>query len=642
MNRINRWIFRFLSICGLQMQILVPVTLAQSPGFSEYAEKTSESGSAYSYAVSSKTYDVRSYELNLTIRPDPFLLQGKATIRLTLPAGTLDQVTFDLEDLLVDSVFQDGLPVNFILSSNELIVTPLTTLTSGDSGTFVIFYEGTPRYGLYRRQNSAGDTVIYSHSEPFDAHFWFPCNDDPNDKATLLLSVSMPSSYEIVSNGRNVGISAEAPGWQRTVWAENYPIATYLISVAAASYQVVEQIWSFDTITMPVNYYVYPADTGRGLAAVTATVSMLSFYSEFIGLYPFSEDKYAMVEVPFAEARGMENQTVTTMRDAAMDDFTVIAHELAHQWWGDAVTPVAFTDIWLNEGFASYFDALYTEYSDGESAFLKRMNDYKGLLFQDGSLAYPVYNPPPQYLFGRAVYFKGAWILHMLRSEVGEELFKTICRNYFQQYKYKNVTTADFIQICEMTSQTALQSFFDQWLNYSGIPDLYLSWWQNQQGVALTLQQMQPGLVYNLNLEILLQGFSSDTLITVSCHNSYTEYQIPFADRVQALILDPAKKVLQINNTPAYYQAREMALVAIYPNPIHDQVSILYQLDRVQHCSIEIWNILGEKVTTLLNEKQASGLHRYVWADIDLAVGTYFCVLRGTDQLKIKKIVILR
>lgn len=642
MNRYKRRILRVVVFSGPLLQILVPVTLAQLPGFSGYTEKVPVLSPDHSHAVSVKPYDVRSYALNLTIQPDPFLLQGSVTIRLVLPAGALDRLIFDLEGLPVDSVFQNGLPVNFAITSTELIVTPLNTLASGDSGTFEIFYQGTPRYGLYRRQNSAGDTVIYSHSEPFDAHFWFPCNDDPNDKATLLMSVCMPSSYVIVSNGRNIEISAEAPGWQRTVWAENYPIATYLISVAAAPYQNVEQSWSFGTTVMPVNYYVYPADTARGLAVLTETISMLSFYSDYIGLYPFSEDKYAMVEVPFAEASGMENQTVTTMRDATMDNLSVVAHELAHQWWGDAVTPVSFADIWLNEGFASYFDVLYSEYIAGESVLLNRMNEYKGLIFQDGSLAYPVYNPPPQYLFGRSVYFKGAWILHMLRLKVGDDLFRTICRNYFQQYKYDNVTTADFIQICEMTSQTALQSFFDQWLNYSGIPDLYLTWQQDRQMVALTLQQMQAGLVYDLNLDILLQGFSSDSLITVTCHNSYTEYQLPFAGQVQAVILDPDKKVLQTNNTPAYYQARQAALAAIYPNPIQDQASILYQLDRVQQCSIEIWNILGEKVTTLLNEKQTGGLHRYVWKEINLAAGTYFCVLRGAGLFKVKKIVVLK
>ncbi len=642
MNQLNWRIFRVFLIPGLLIQTMTSVTLAQLPDFSGYFEKIPALNPEHGYKASAELYDILSYELNLTIQPNPFLVQGSVTIRLILPEGALDHLTFDLEGLQVDSVFQDGLPVNFNLTSDELIVTPLNTLASGDSGTFVIFYQGTPQYGLYRRQNSAGDTVIYSHSEPYDAHFWFPCNDDPNDKATLLLSVGMPSSYVIVSNGQRAGNYPETPGWQRTVWVENYPIATYLISVAAAPYQVIEQNWSFANTSMPVNYYVYPADTDRGLAVVTETVSMLSFYSEYIGLYPFSAEKYAMVEVPFTEARGMENQTVTTMRDQAMDDFTVIAHELAHQWWGDAVTPVSFADIWLNEGFASYFDVLYTEYAAGESAFLQRMNDYKGLIFQDRSLTYPVYNPPAEYLFGRSVYFKGAWILHMLRSKVGDELFRTICRNYFQQYKYENVTTADFIQICELTSQTSLQSFFDQWLNYGGIPDLYLTWQQDRQMVSLTLQQMQPGIVYDLSLEIFIQGFSRDSLITVTCNNPFAEFQIPFTDQVQVVILDPEKKVLQTNNTPAYYHSRHTALVAIYPNPIQRQASIIYQTDRIQHYSIEIWNILGERVMMLKNEKQISGLHRYVWDKIDLATGTYFCVLRSADHLTVKKIMILK
>jgi hypothetical protein len=284
---------------------------------------------------------------------------------------------------------------------------------------------------------------------------------------------------------------------------------------------------------------------------------------------------------------------------------------------------------------------LYTEYSAGTYAFLQRLNDYKTLIFQDGSLAYPVYNPPDQYLFGRSVYYKGAWILHMLRCELGDELFKTVCRNYFRQYKYENVTTADFIQVCEATSGNSWQTFFDQWLNYGGLPELYLSWQQQQNKVVIILQQMQPGLVYDLNLEIFIQGFSKDSLVSVSCRNAYSEYQVFFEDQAQAVTLDPAKKVLQTNNTPSYYQTLTTALLAIYPNPVKNQVSILYRTEKRQRLRLEIWNILGQRVLILMDEKQLSGIQRFVWNGINLAAGTYFCVLRGEDQVRVKKIVVL-
>ena len=591
-----------------------------------------------------RPYDVLHYDIDLLIRPENFLVQGRTTIILTPRNDNLDQFRLDLEELQVDSVLQNHDQIAFTHQNGELTLSSLWVLNTGDTGTFDIYYHGIPTNGLYLRQNSYGDTVIYSHNEPYDARYWFPCNDDPADKATHDLRVTLPEPYQVLSNGTLLGSGPDNSGWKTTHWQENYPIATYLISLAAARYQVLEKTWTVDSHILPVMYYVYPQDITRGSTALDATINMLSFYSEYIGLYPFNLEKYAMAEVPLFEAAAMENQTATTMRDAVMDNEEIIAHELAHQWWGNALTPASFADIWLNEGFASYFDALYSGYRYGEDEFSRRMEEYRSLIYQDGSLSYPVYDPPFDYLFGRAVYFKGAWILHMLRLEQGDDNFRNICRIYFQQYKYRNVTTAEFIQVCEQVSQAhqRLQTFFNQWLNYGSIPEIYLSWNQDQDIVNLTVEQMQSGIIYDLDLEIKIQGFSRDSLIRVSCKEKFTDYQVIFSEPVQAVIVDPEKKILQTNNTPVYYLAQKTSLLAIYPNPAQNEISIVYETDRAQQVIIEIWNMLGEKVKVLRNEKQNTGLYRCTWEGINLSSGTYFCVLRVADQLDVKKVVILR
>jgi aminopeptidase N len=589
-----------------------------------------------------RLYDVLHYDINLLLQPDNFRIEGKNTILLTPRTDTLNQLSFDLEELQVDSVRYNHALVSFTHQNGELILTTSRILDTTDTVAFDIYYHGVPESGLYRRINSYGDTVIYSHNEPYDARYWFPCNDDPADKATHDLRVTMPKSYKVVSNGTLQVIEPGSQGWSTTHWQENYPVATYLISLAAARYQVLEKSWTPDGQNMPVMYFVYPQDVTRGLKALDATVDMLTFFSEYIGLYPFNLEKYAMVEVPFAEASAMENQTVTTMRDVIMDNEQIIAHELAHQWWGDAVTPASFADIWLNEGFASYFDVLYTGYRYGEDEFNRRMENYRSLIHQDGSLSYPIYNPPSNYLFGRAVYFKGAWILHMLREEVGDETFRDICRIYYEQYKYRNVTTNNFIQICEQVSQISLQTFFNQWLNYGGIPEIYLTWKQEQIQLTISLQQTQPGIIYDLDLEIKIQGYFRDSLIRVSSNEKFTDYQVVFCEPVQAVIVDPEKKILQTNNTPVYYLALKTSLLAVYPNPAQNEISIVYETDRAQQVIIEIWNMLGEKVKVLRNEKQNAGLYRYLWNEINLSSGTYFCILRAAGRLDVKKVVILR
>ena len=590
----------------------------------------------------SRTYDVLHYNIDLTINPNPFYLQGRVTIRLLSPDSPLEQITLDQEGLQVDSVYQDGFLVTFTSADEGMNITPVSIISAGDSTTFTIVYQGTPQAGLYLRQNFTGDTVLYSHNEPYDARFWFPCKDDPADKATHTVSIRLPAAYKVISNGRKTGEYPDSPGWLRTVWQEDYPIATYLISLAAAPYYIVKQNWLFATVSMPVEYYVYPTDTARASEVLTATTDMLSFFSGTIGMYPFSGDKYDMVETPLREASAMENQTATTMRDAVLDNKEVIAHELAHQWWGDALTPFSFADIWLNEGFASYFDVLYTEYSAGQTDYINRMENYKSLLFQDGSLSYPVYNPPLEYLFGRSVYYKGAWILHMLRLELGADVFYSICRNYYEQHKYGTVTTSEFIRICETTSQTSLDIFFNQWLNYGGIPSLYLSWHQDNSTLTFTIQQLQTETIYDLQLEITIQGITHDSLVTVSCNRLFTEYRIPFSEPVQMVLLDPAHKVLQTNNTPVYYLARQTALVKIFPNPVHTKVSIVYETDRSEQIILEVWNILGEKVALLSKKKQNAGLYRLDVNNINLSSGTYFFVLRTAERLDVRKVVILK
>jgi aminopeptidase N len=268
----------------------------------------------------------------------------------------------------------------------------------------------------------------------------------------------------------------------------------------------------------------------------------------------------------------MENQTATTMGDFVMDHEGTIAHELAHQWWGDALTPQTFADIWLNEGFASYFDALFTEYRYGKEAYKVQMNLFKSRMNTDGSLAYPILDPPEPYLFGNAVYMKGAWILHMLRSETGDSAFKQICRSYFQTYNYKNVTSADLIRITEEITNESYDKFFEQWLNYGGLPVLIGDWSQEKDKVTFGIEQFQQEPLYQFNLDVRIEGTINDTLITVPLTQKYSSRTVKFNDTVIRLVLDPDQKILNNNNSPLFYIPDDSHLLQIYPNPFMGHV----------------------------------------------------------------------
>jgi hypothetical protein len=330
------------------------------------------------------------------------------------------------------------------------------------------------------------------------------------------------------------------------------------------------------------------------------------------------------------------------MGDFVMDNEEIIAHELAHQWWGDALTPQSFKDIWLNEGFATYFDALFTEHKYGREAFLKRMDDFFNYIISDPSLEYPIYDPPPEYLFGRAVYMKGAWILHMLRFEVGDEMFNQIIQNYYETYTYLNVTTAEFIDIVEQVSGQSFETFFDQWLNHGGIPVLLGSWEQENSRVNLLVNQDQPETVYHFDLEVLVEGVINDTLVVLPFSGRQTQKQISFSEPVSKMIMDPENKILNTNNSPVFYIPNQSGIIRISPNPFAEIVTITYQVEKADLIEITIVDVLGQVVDKLLHEKKTTGVHQVEWDGTRFASGLYFCVMKTTRSLDVQKLVLIK
>jgi aminopeptidase N len=587
-------------------------------------------------------YDVLEYNINISLLADEQMINALVKIDFVAIEDIDDNMVFDFAGLQIDSVFLDNSLISATLQNEALQIPVPSSIMAGDTQTVRIYYQGRPEKGLYFRTNGHGDPVVYTHNEPYDAHFWFPCKDDPSDKATLEMVINVPVTFTVLSNGKLVGQSFSGPGNTIFYWKEEYPIATYLISLAAAPYMIVSHSFHAQSADLPLQYYVYPQDIERGEAALASTAEMMDFYSDFIGEYPFISEKYAMAEVPMREAAAMENQTATTMADFVMDNRGVIAHELAHQWWGDALTPSFFKDIWLNEGFASYFDALFTEFKDGKESFMTRMDNFRNQMTRDGSLTYPIYDPPLQYLFGDAVYNKGAWVLHMLRTKTGIDTFREIYRRYYEDFRYKNVTTANFIHTAELISGYSLSDFFHQWLDYGGLPVIIGSWNQINGMVDLSLQQDQEEPVYRFDIDVLIKGVSMDTMMVIPVTERLVRQRISFAEPVTGIVIDPDRKILNTNNSPLYLIPKRSRLVRLYPNPFNEKVTISYQLSRREEVSITIYNLLGEKVALLIDDEKNIGIYTIDWSGISAATGAYYCVMKTNDDLDIRKMVLLK
>jgi len=288
--------------------------------------------------------------------------------------------------------------------------------------------------------------------------------------------LTVPRPLTAVSNGSLLEVKDESNGDKTFYWKESYPITTYLVSIAIGKYDKWSETYlSLDSSKqMPVDYYTYPTYTDRAKIDWKNTINMLQYFSKTFGEYPFINEKYGMAMFGWVGG-AMEHQTISSMGytlvtgSGKFED--IVVHELVHQWFGNAVSPKSWKDIWLNEGFATYGEALWEEHSNGKEAYQNFMkkNDY-------GSFQGTVYNPEG-FIFGPTVYNKGAWCLHMLRGAVGDSVFFNIVRTYFESYKYKTADTYDFKKICEDVSGTDLTYFFNQWIfEGKGRPDYKYSW----------------------------------------------------------------------------------------------------------------------------------------------------------------------
>ncbi len=462
--------------------------------------------------------DVLHYEINLDLYPEDQLLKGEVVIKATLRDQNLKEIDLNLYDnMTVSSLLVDGKPVKYENKDTRLkIETPAAALP--DTFNIEIKYEGKPErrgLGSFSFGKKYGHWIVYNLSEPSYASTWFPCNDLPSDKALLDISITNDTAYVSASNGILMDKTTE--GSRRTYhWKTLYPISTYLICLYSSVYNSFTDTYvSQDKKdTMPVEYYAFPEDVENAKIDFGGHPEMIDFFSKTFGEYPFIREKYGVAEFLW-QLGAMEHQTLTGIGSNFVSGrrfFTdVYVHELAHQWFGDAVGPATWKDIWLNEGFATYCEALYSEHLAGENALRSSM-----MSKFDESFSGTLYNPGDD-LFSSLVYDKGAWVLNMLRWEIGDDAFFRTLRNYYQKFKYKNASTDDFKDVCEETSGRNLGQFFKQWVFVgNNIPQIDYNWEtesnSGKYNVALGLEQTEKGYNdYNLPIEFEFKSETGET-----------------------------------------------------------------------------------------------------------------------------------
>ncbi len=611
--------------------------------------------------------DVLHYDISLNIDQDSRMVYGDVTLTVNFQPGKGSFAALNLLELTVDSVCVNGLPAIF-KQDQEFVYPQLQE--KKDSTTIRVRYHGSPGnsgFGGFffteRFQFTIGQAI--DKKDPGGLRYWVPSHDIPTDKATAEIKISFPDSIRAISFGNWLETAIPEKGLKEYHFQMNYPIAPYLIALSSGPFDFFEDVYlSVNGRQIPLNYFALKQDVQKAQNDWSIIPEMMLFMEKFFGPYPF--DHYGMVEIP-RQTGAMEHQTMTTISDNLVTGdgrySGIILHELAHQWWGNWVTLSDWKEIWLNEGFASYCEVLWAEWKYGKKRKKQYLDYFANSYFTEVNRRgeFPIYDP--DYRWGGTIYHKGAWILHMLRRKVGDDLFFSIMNRYGERYAYDNSTISDFKSVAESVSGKNLDLFFDQWIYDRGIPKLQVSWdyeYSNDQyAVFLHINQTQnTRAVFNAPLDIELLTDTGDSLsFALELTQRKESFALNTLDRPAELLIDPdmwllKKAAIVSQPLPAGFLANRSALSQGFPNPFNPSsqtVKMIYKVQAEQapvQVRLAVYDRTGRLCKTIVDDELLNGIYRVAWDGRDergilVASGVYFAqMIIDNAQLNNKILVI--
>jgi aminopeptidase N len=535
MNRRNS----LLSVC-----VLAPLTwtaIDSAPPVDTYPRQLGIDAIHYAFRVTLRDdTDSIAAETDVYFR---FLTDGVTELFLDL---TSKSATIEGKGMAVSAVTSDGGPVQWIHDGDRLQIALAEPPAKDELRRFTITYGGIPAAGLKIGPNRYEERTFFSVNWPNRARNWLPMIDHPYDKATSEFVVTAPIHYQVVANGLLQEETNLGDGFRRTHWKQSVPIPSWLNALGVARFASRH----FGTINdIPLQTWTFHQDREAGIATFDVpTRQAMSFFSEHIGPYPY--EKLANVEAA-GMGGGMEHASAIFYgaRAVTMEPATgLVTHEIAHQWFGNSVTESDWDDVWLSEGFATYLTLLSTEHYRGRDAFVAGLERSRERVWSgeendpEETVVHDNLSDMGDVLSGLQ-YQKGAWILHMLRWEIGTEDFWTGIREYYKRYRDSTASTADLVRLMEEISGEELSWFFDQWLHRTPSPALEGSWrYDSASGqVEIELVQTQPGDAYTLDLEIGIGETNAEDsrLEVIQMTEKQQQFQLAVEGAPQSVTLDP-------------------------------------------------------------------------------------------------------
>lgn len=507
-------------------------------------------GSAKAQLLSS-VMDVQHYTFNIQLNDQNNSIKGKAELAVKFLKG-VDQFQVNLikkntegKGMTVLSVQEDHQPVRYTQEST--VINIFAKVKANAVHNYTISYEGVPADGLIISTNKYGKRTFFGDNWPNRAENWLPCNDHPSDKAPVDFWVTAPDHYQVVANGLKMEERSLTDHLKLTHWRETVSLPTKVMVIGVADFAITQ---SGTVSNIPVYSYVYPENKEQGFKDYAFADKILPFYIKNIGAYPYK--KLANVQSTTIYG-GMENASAIFYFENSVGDKGVeslIAHEIAHQWFGDAVTEIGWQHLWLSEGFATYMTNCYLEHTYGVDSLkhLMLQQREKVVSFEKRRLT-PVIDTAVTgnyiQLLNANSYEKGAWILHMLRRKIGDAAFWKGIHNYFEKYSGRNSSSDELMLMMEEAGKQDLKPFFNQWLRTTGHPELAVKWQYDSVKKALNIQvEQQQANLYTFPLEYSVNG----KIHVIAVKDKTTSLALPLAAAPVTVVIDPDVNLLAVFN----------------------------------------------------------------------------------------------
>ena len=572
-------------------------------------------------------YDVKYHRIELQVDPEFDTMSGKVTTYFVSSVPNLDRVQFDLRsNLIADSVTRGSIKLIHRRIGDIVEIDLPMGLSGGALDSITIHYHGDPTNNPYRsyvrepRRPKSDHPVVWTLSEPYGAHTWWPCKEGLNDKIDSMdMIVTVPLGNKVASNGLLVDTARVGTDRIRFTWKHRYPIVTYLVAFSVSDYAVfTDMVYRPDGDSVPVVNYLFPEYLPGGREPARETVSMMNLFDSLFGYYPFSKEKYGHAQM--LESGGMEHQTMSFMSGL---DYGLVAHELAHQWFGDLITCGSWSDLWLNEGFATYLtyiaklELLGPDAGRAELESIRRraMSDNSGSVFVIDTLN-------RQRLFsGRLTYAKAGLLLHMLRWEMGDEHFFDALRNYLNdpRLRFGTARTSDLQEHLEATSGLDLTEFFADWFYGEGYPSFLVRWTRNGQQVEVELNQNSNTDVdhYDVTVPLVFYSADADTTVRIKSTTNKSTHTILLDFIPDSLQFDPDLHI--IAKAQVFKNEDINRNLGLYPNPGSGNVRVIHNFSDVESVDLVTldgktlfkpeWIDLGNKTFSIDLSSLSNGLY---------------------------------